>query len=260
MSFFDAIVLGVIEGITEFLPISSTAHLMVTGRLLGLAQTDFLKTFDIAIQLGAILAVVILYWRMVFRQGLAVVKRVFVAFIPTAIIGFFLYRFIKGVLLDSYQTALWALIIGGLALLLFEKVHKEKEDAHENLATLSYKKAFTIGIFQSLAVVPGVSRAAATIAGGLLLGMRRVAIVEFSFLLAVPTMLAATGFDLLQSFPAFTSSELVLLSIGFFTSFIVAICAITWLLRFIKTHNFTAFGWYRIVIGVLLLAFWGNSL
>lgn len=254
MSVLEAIIFGIVEGITEFLPISSTGHLIITGDLLSLPQTEFLKSFEIAIQLGAILSVVVLYWRS-FLVDIETLKRIIVAFVPTAIIGLLLYKVIKGYLLGSLSVVLWSLFLGGIAIVIFEKWHKEGRDAEGSINALSYKKAAIIGVFQALAVIPGVSRAAATILGGLWLGLKRKTIVEFSFLLAVPTMLAATVFDLAQSAPTFSSQEFQSLAIGFITSFIVAIFAIKFLLLFIKNHDFKVFGWYRIALSLIFLLF-----
>lgn len=251
MTWEDSLILGLVEGITEFLPISSTGHLILTGQLLGLAATEFLKSFEIAIQLGAILAAVWLYWRSFLK--IAVWQKVLAAFLPTAIIGFILYKIIKQYLLGNPAVVIWALLVGGLALIIFEKLHKEKETAAGEIESISYRQALGIGVCQALAVVPGVSRSAATIVGGLALGLKRTTIVEFSFLLAVPTMLAATGWDLLKSFPSFTWSDLEILAIGFVISFLTALAAIKWLLNFVQKHNFVAFGIYRILVAA---AFW----
>lgn len=249
MSFYDSFVLGIIEGTTEFLPVSSTGHLILAGKILQIPQTEFLKTFDITIQLGAILAVVVLYWRR-FLTDIQVIKRVAAAFIPTAVIGFFLYKFIKGVLLDNEQVVMASLFLGGIFLVFFEKLHREQPGAVSEIGKLSYPKAVLIGVFQSLAIIPGMSRSAATIIGGLLLGMKRYTIVEFSFLLAVPTMAAATALDLLKSAPVFTMDQFGLLAAGFLMSFLVAVVAIKFLLEFIKSHTFVSFGVYRIIIAV----------
>jgi undecaprenyl-diphosphatase len=248
MSFLHAILLGIVEGITEFLPISSTGHLILASKLLAVPQTEFVKSFEIAIQLGAILSVVVLYWRRLFVEW-EVMKRIAVAFVPTAVIGLALYKVIKTYLFSD-TVVVWALFVGGAAIIIFERCHREKEGAVADIAQLSYKRAALIGVAQSLAVVPGVSRAAATILGGLLLGMRRSAVVEFSFLLAVPTMAAATGLDLLKTSASFSAGEYGVLAAGFVVSFFVAIVAIRWLLRYIQTHDFTAFGWYRIAVAV----------
>jgi undecaprenyl-diphosphatase len=251
MDYIQAIILGIVEGITEFLPISSTGHLILTSHLLKLTQTEFLKTFEIAIQLGAILAVVVLYWRSLFTN-LEVLKRVAAAFVPTAIAGLVLYKFIKD-LLGNSQVVLWSLLIGGVLLILFEWWHKEHPEAESEIAQMSYSKAVTIGLFQSVAMIPGVSRAAATILGGLLLGFKRRTIVEFSFLLAVPTMAAATGLDLVNNASSFSSGQFGSLAVGFVVSFLTAIGAIKFLLKFIQTHSFIGFGVYRVLAAI---AFW----
>jgi len=245
-----SIILGIVEGFSEFLPISSTGHLILAGKLLGLAESDFVKSFDIAIQLGAILSVVVLYWRDLL-VNFETIKKVAVAFLPTGAIGFVLYKIIKNVLLGSTAVVLWSLFIGGVILILFEMLHREKSDATGNLDGITYRQAFLIGVFQSLAVIPGVSRSAATIVGGLILGMRRKLIVEFSFLLAVPTMLSATVYDLYKNGAVFSASQFNDLAIGFITSFIVALASIQFLIRFVQSHTFILFGIYRIALVLL---------
>ncbi|MFA6078706.1 MAG: undecaprenyl-diphosphate phosphatase [Candidatus Omnitrophota bacterium] len=252
MNIFTSFILGVVEGISEFLPISSTGHLILTTRLLGIPSTEFVKTFEIAIQLGAILSVVVLYWKR-FLLNFAVMKKVCAAFIPTAVIGLLLYKVIKKYLLGNSDVVIWALFLGGIFLIIFELFHREKEGAVKDTALISYKQALLIGVFQAISVIPGVSRSAATIIGGLALGLGRDVIVEFSFLLAVPTMLAATLLDLYKTAGAFTQDQFVFLGIGFITSFAVAILAIKFLISFIKNHSFISFGVYRILIAVL---FW----
>lgn len=246
MSFFHAILLGIVEGLTEFLPVSSTAHLMLTAKLLGEEQTEFLKTFEIAIQPGAILAVVVLYWHR-FLVERAVMVRILVAFVPTAVLGLLMYKTIKEYFLQNHALALVALGVGGVLLIVFELLHREKPEQKNELARLSYLHCFLIGCFQSLAFVPGVSRAAATIIGGLILGWNRKTAVEFSFLLAVPTMAAATAKDLYTNSSSISSDKFQLLSVGFVTSFVVALLAIKFLLFFIRTHTFIPFGIYRII-------------
>lgn len=250
MTLFDVILLGIVEGISEFLPISSTAHLILTGELLELSQTEFLKSFEIAIQLGAILAAVLFYGRTLLTSR-AVIVRVATAFIPTAVIGFLLHDFVKDVLMESPQAILSSLFVGGLFMMLFEFFHKEKEGV--DVEHISFLQAFAIGLFQSLAVIPGVSRSGATIIGGLSLGMSRKTIIDFSFLLAIPTMAAATGLDLVKSAPAFTGNEISMLTIGFIVSFIIAAFTIKWLLGFIKNHSFISFGIYRMIAAIV---FW----
>lgn len=257
MTFLHALVFGIVEGISEFLPISSTAHLILTGEVMRLPQTEFLKTFEVAIQLGAILSVVVLYWRS-FIQSWDVLLRIAAAFVPTMVVGFALHEVIKNVFFESTSLILWSLFLGGVFLIIFERFHREKADAKEAIESVTYKQAVVIGLFQSIAVIPGVSRAAATIVGGLLLGLKRRTIVDFSFLLAVPTMLAATALDLVKEGSSFSSADYGLLAVGFVTSFVVALLAITWLLRFIKGHSFTAFGIYRIIIAILFFLYAGN--
>ena len=254
MDFMTAAILGIVEGVSEFLPISSTGHLILASHLLGLKHTDFLKSFEIAIQVGAILSVVVLYWRDLLVNP-AMIKRVALAFLPTGIIGLTLYKIIKSYLLGASSVVLWALAAGGLFLIVFEYFHREKEDAVDRLEDISYKQAFVIGLFQALAMVPGVSRSASTIVGGLVLGLRRKTIVEFSFLLAVPTMVAATGYDLLKNGAQFSPDQMHFLAIGFVTSFVVALLSIKFLLRFIQTHTFIPFGIYRIVLVILWAIF-----
>jgi undecaprenyl-diphosphatase len=248
MTLLQAIILGVVEGITEFLPISSTGHLILASRLLGLAQTEFLKSFEIAIQLGAIASVVLLYWRRFLEPN--VLSKVLVAFVPTGLIGFALYRVIKTYLFDSDTVVLWALGLGGVVLIVFELLHRERDGAVDDVASISYSKALLIGIFQSLSIVPGVSRAGATIVGGLILGLTRTTIVQFSFLLAVPTMLAATGYDLLKNASSFAADQFGVLAVGFIASFVVALLSIKFLLAFVRTHTFIPFGVYRIVAAI----------
>lgn len=249
MGITESLILGAVEGITEFLPISSTGHLILASSLLGVAQTHFLKSFEIAIQLGAIAAVIALYWRQLLQ--IEVLKRLVVAFIPTGIAGFALYGFIKSHLIGNSAVVLWALFLGGIALIIFELLHKEEGDATPAIADMSYKQSAIVGVFQALAMVPGVSRSATSIVGGLLAGMKRVAIVEFSFLLAVPTMLAATGYDLLKNASSFSAQEFGVLAVGSVTSFFVAMLAIRFLLSYVRSHSFIIFGVYRIAVAVL---------
>ena len=250
--------LGIVEGFTEFLPISSTGHMILASALMHVPQTDFQKTFEIFIQLGAILAVVVVFWKKFLDVEL--LKKIIVAFIPTGIIGLTLYKLVKSYLLGNESVVLWSLLLGGVALVVFEYLYPSQASSTENestdmreLSRISYKKALGVGLFQSIAIIPGVSRSGATIVGGMLLGLRRRTIVEFSFLLAVPTMLAASALDLLKSASSITVGDAGLLTVGFITAFIVALGSIVWLLRFVRTHTFVPFGVYRIVAA---LAFW----
>jgi undecaprenyl-diphosphatase len=248
-----ALILGAIEGFSEFLPISSTAHLILTSRILELPQTDFQKSFEIAIQLGAILSVVALYGKR-FLTDRATLLRVLAAFIPTAVVGLVLHKIIKNILFESLPTILWALLLGGVVLIVFEHFHKEEKARTADIRDMTYVQAALVGVCQALAVVPGVSRSAATIVGGQMLGVKRAAIVDFSFLLAVPTILAATVLDLGTSVHAFTPHEYLLLGIGFITAFIIAYFSVKGFLRYVAKHSFAAFGFYRIAIAVFFWA------
>ena len=250
MDFITALILGIVQGISEFLPISSTGHLILASHLMGLQHTEFLKSFEIAIQAGTILSVVALYWRSLMVD-FEVIKRLAVAFRPTGLLGLTLYRLIKGYLLGSETVVLCSLLIGGILIIAFERWYREGENATGDIRAMSYKNALIVGLFQSVAMIPGVSRSAATILGGLLLGLKRKTIVEFTFLLAVPTMLAATGYDLIKSGSQFSLDQVQYLLIGFVTAFVVALLSIKFLLRFIKTHTFIPFGIYRIVLVIV---------
>lgn len=246
----EAVVLGVIEGISEFLPISSTGHLILSSHLLGIPDSTFLTSFIITIQCGAIAAVLTLYWRSFLN--IEILKRLFVAFVPTAIIGFTIYPYVKGFLLGNEYVVVASLFIGGVILILFERWYKEPVcAANDSMESITYKQAIFLGLFQAIAIIPGVSRSGATIVGGLLLGLRRTSIVEFSFLLAVPTMGAATAYDLLKNYHTFPQADISLLAIGSVAAFFSALIALRFLITYVKTHTFTAFGWYRIVIATL---------
>lgn len=255
MDIIQTIILGIVEGITEFLPISSTGHLILANKILGLSQTEFAKSFEIAIQAGAILAVVVLYFRKLLQW--LMIKKLFVAFAPTGILGFIFYKIVKTYFLASHQVVLWALLIGGVALILFEIIYRKKSQDNfvKETENISYKKCFLIGCFQSIAMLPGVSRSAATIVGGMLSGISRKAIVEFSFLLAVPTMMISTGYDLLKSAGSFNESQFGFLAIGLLVSFLTAIIGIKFLLRFIQKYSFIGFGVYRILLALVFLIF-----
>lgn len=247
-----AVILGIVEGFTEFLPISSTAHLILASDILKLPQSDYMKSFEIIIQLGAILAVIWLYWRSFLDKE--VLKRLIVAFIPTGILGLAFYKLVKAYLLGNTAVVLWALALGGAVLILFEKYFPQKnlQQAADPMS-ITYGQCVILGLCQAVAMVPGVSRAAATILGGLALGIPRKTIVEFSFLLAVPTMLAATGLDLVKNAGTFNAGQFQFLAAGFITSFVMAVAAIRWLLGYIKKNNFILFGVYRLALVILFL-------
>jgi undecaprenyl-diphosphatase len=252
MNILQVLIMGIVEGVTEFLPVSSTGHLILTAKLLQIGQSEFIKSFEIAIQLGAILAVVVVYRDRLINQ-IQIWKKLLVAFMPVVLVGALLYKMIKRYLLGNNQVVLWSLFLGGLFLIIFELCYRPKKEATEEITAISYRQALLIGLFQAVAVIPGVSRAAATIIGGLIAGLNRKTIVEFSFLLAVPTMLAACAWDLLKSGRMFSGEQFMLLGIGGIISFAVAIVAIKFLLLYIKRHSFISFGVYRIVIALL---FW----
>lgn len=253
MNFLQAIILSIIEGITEFLPISSTGHLILTSRILGIAQTEFVKSFEIAIQLGAIFSVIFLYHNSLFRFPPPRWKPVFVGFLPTAALGFTFYSSVKGVLLGNTQVVLWTLLLGGIVLVCFEKIFKGMAAGQRRAEDMSVAQALIVGLFQSVSMIPGVSRAASTIIGGLFVGLDRKSAVEFSFLLAVPTMIAATSLDLFKTRFLFTFEEYLLLIVGFLGAFVTALATIKFFLSYIQNHTFVAFGIYRIVVAILFL-------
>jgi undecaprenyl-diphosphatase len=245
----QAVLLGSLEGFTEFLPISSTGHLILASTLLGIPADAGHTSFLIAVQLGAICAVLARYWRRFL--DVPFLQKLFVAFLPTGLVGFLVYPFVKGYLLGNPYVVVGALALGGVALIAFERFHREREDAPESPTAITYPQALLVGLVQSIAIVPGVSRSAATVVGGLAAGMRRTAIVEFSFLLAVPTMLAATSYDLYKSAHTFSADDAGMIAIGFSTAFVVALLSMRVLLALAKRVSFTPFGIYRIVLAIL---------
>lgn len=250
MDIFHAILLGMVEGLTEFLPISSTGHLILTSELLGIPQDEFHKTFEISIQLGSILAIVALFWKRL-STGFDLWLKLAVAFIPTGALGFLLYKQIKALFAPS--TVAYMLIIGGVAFLLLEWLHKGKRYEVNSIEAISYKQALWIGLFQSLAMIPGTSRSGATIIGGLCLGLNRQVAAEFSFLLALPTMLAATSYDLYKNAHTLAVENLSALGVGFAVAFLFALLAVKGFLGFVSKFSFTPFGLYRIALGILFL-------
>jgi len=257
MTWWQSIILGVVEGLTEFLPVSSTGHMVLTSEALHLPlESTFLTTFNIVIQLGAILAVVVLYWRdlLVNRR---IMLRLLVALCPALAGGFLLYKLVTQHFMRNPTLVLWSLVVGGIGMILFERLHGERATKDCSLEQITLRQAFLIGLCQIVAMIPGVSRAAATVFGGLFVGLRRRTAVEFSFLLAVPTMTAAAAKSLYEERAQLSLANFELLAIGFVTAFVVAILAIKTLLRFIRGHDFTAFGVYRIVAaGAFALVFW----
>ena len=252
MNLLHAIILAIIEGLTEFLPVSSTGHMIIGSSLMGIAADDFVKLFTVAIQFGAILSVVVLYWRRFF-ENLSVYPPLVVGFIPAAIAGLLLKKGIDA-LLENVGVVAVMLLLGGVFFLFIDRLFPH--DGKDKPGPLSWKSAFLIGCFQVIAMVPGVSRSAATIIGGLTQRLSRKQAAEFSFLLAVPTMAAATAkslWDYIADGGAFTAEHWKLFAVGNVVAFIVAILAIRGFVGFLTKHGFAAFGWYRIVVGAILL-------
>lgn len=261
MMLLIAAVLGLVEGLTEFLPISSTGHLIVAGHLLGYTG-EAAETFEIVIQLGAILAVVWEYRAHLTevaagvlglsRDGgsRALVVNLALAFIPAATVGLLFHRVIKEVFFNPVTVAA-ALVAGGIAMLLIEWARPR--GSITSLMAIPWQRALLVGVAQTLSLVPGVSRAGATIMGGMVCGLDRRTATVFSFYLAIPTMLAATGYDLLKGWHAMTSSDLGMLAVGFVVAFVSALLAVRAFVKFISHHDFTPFAWYRIALGLLIL-------
>ncbi len=254
MTLLHAGILGIIEGLTELLPVSSTAHLMIASALLNIQETEFLKTFLIAIQLGAIIAVCLYYVRRIFSSR-TLWKKVLVAFVPTAVLGYLLFNIVKNIFLENLIVVGWALVIGGVIMIIIEEyIRKSNRKIAKDFVEVSYWQAFLLGCVQSLALIPGVSRSGATIMGGLLMKIPRTVIVEFSFLLAIPVIAAATGLDLLKAnVDQFSTHDITTLLVGAVSAGLVTWGVIVVFMRYIRKHTFIAFGWYRIVLGALVL-------
>jgi len=250
MTYLHAIILAIIEGITEFLPVSSTGHMIIASSFMGIASDDFTKMFTVAIQFGAILSVLVLYSKR-FLQTKEFYIKLFIAFIPAAIFGKLLNDYIDA-LLENPVTVAISLLLGGIILLFIDGVFKNNTDNNEP----TNKSAFIIGLFQCIAMIPGVSRSAATIIGGMQQKLTRKAAAEFSFFLAVPTMLAATAYKMLKYIKgggAFGTHEISLFIVGNLVAFLVAIIAIKTFIKFLQENGFKLFGIYRIVVGISLL-------
>jgi len=248
MTYFQSIILGLVEGVTEYLPISSTFHLIWTSKLLGVAQTDFQKAYEVIIQGGAILAVLLLYLNT-FLTNRKLLLKIFYSFVPTAILGFLLYKIIKGSFFENYQLQLAIFAFVGL-FFMFDEAFVSKLNLKKNLADLSTRDALIIGFIQVLAVFPGVSRAGAVIVGMMVLRVKRDEAAKYSFLLAVPTLLAASALDLYVSLPTLVShpENMGFLIVGFITSFISALFVVKWLINFLQKHTLVAFGIYRLIL------------
>ncbi len=253
MNYLQALILAIIEGLTEFLPVSSTGHMVIASSVMGIGKDEFVKLFEVAIQLGAILAVVVLYWKKFFDfSKWQFYLKLLIAVIPALFFGYLLNDFIDNTLGDPIFIAV-VLLLGGVVLLFIDKVFKNPTiESEQEMSNLT---AFKIGCFQVLAVaLPGLSRSAATIIGGMQQKLSRQAAAEFSFFLAVPTMCAATGYKLLKGAHLLNQENVMLLIFGNVVAFVVAIIAIKSFIGFLSKHGFRIFGWYRIIIGVTILA------
>jgi undecaprenyl-diphosphatase len=254
VSIFQAIIIAIVEGITEFLPISSTGHMIITQQLLGIGDDAFVKAFIVNIQFGAILSVVVLYWKRFF-QSLDFYFKLIFAFIPSAVLGLLLNDVIDE-LLESPTTVAVSLLLGGVMLVFIDKLLNPK-----NEIVLTFPKAFVIGLTQCISMIPGVSRSAATIIGGMSQGLTRKQAAEFSFFLAVPTMFGASALKLVKALDGtpeiFTTHNLTVLAIGNLVAFLVAMMAIRFFVSYLTQYGFRIFGWYRIILGALLLILLG---
>ena len=250
MSIFQAVILAIVEGLTEFLPVSSTGHMIIASSMMGIASNDFVKMFTVAIQLGAILSVIVLYWEK-FLQSFQFYITLLVAFIPAAIFGKLFNDQIDALLENALVVGI-TLLLGGIILLFIDKWFANTQTNDD----VTYPKALKIGLFQVIAMIPGVSRSAATIIGGLQQKLSRKAAAEFSFFLAVPTMFAATAYKLFKYVKqggSFGSEEITLLAIGNIVAFVVAMIAIKAFISYLTKYGFKIFGWYRIVVGVIIV-------
>lgn len=261
MTFIQVLILAIIEGLTEFLPVSSTGHIIIGSSLMGIAQQPFVKDFTVIIQFGAILAVVVAYWKRFFKS-FDFYYKLAIGVLPALVIGFLINDFIESILENVLVVAV-TLILGGLVLLKMDEWFAANESSNETEPTI--KQSFTIGFFQVIAMIPGVSRSGATIFGGMMQGLNKKTAAEFSFFLAVPTMFAATCYKLLKIYKlknGFPTEYLNDLVIGNIIAFVVALVAIRYFIAILIRYGFKIFGWYRIVVGlvILLLHFMGVSL
>lgn len=256
MEIYQAVLLGIVEGVTEFLPISSTFHLIFTSQILGLEQTEFLKFFTVFIQAGGILAVLFIYGKELW-QNYELVKKIFISFIPTSILGFLLYKLVKGTFFESNWLMLAVFILFGLIFIFYERyLQKNPKAIDKDLQELSWQQSLLIGAFQTLAIIPGVSRSGAVILIMLLLGQKRANAAKYSFLLAVPTIFGSAGLDLIKTINTISlnGSEITATAVGFFVSFVVALAVLRWLIGYLQKNSLAVFGYYRLGLGLILLA------
>ena len=255
MNIFNAVILGLVEGITEFLPVSSTAHLIFTSQILRIQQTDFQKFFEVFIQSGAILAVVFLYIQYVIKNK-EIVKKALVSFLPTAAIGYLLYAIIKKVFFETNGLIIGSLIVVGLIFFIIEFLIKKKHlKLTKDLGKVNYFQAFLIGLAQSLAVIPGVSRSGIVMVAMMAMGYKRDESAQYSFLLAVPTILMASLYDFykMRQTLVFTTNNFLFLGIGFIVSFITAYVTMKWLIAYLKKNSLVIFGIYRLLLAIILM-------
>ena len=251
MDIFQAIIIGIIEGFTEFLPISSTGHMIVASKFLGIEQDTVTKAYEVIIQFAAILAIMLIYKEKISLKKISLWMKLFIAFLPLAIVGFIFKDQIKT--LFNVETVAWMFIIGGVIFLIVEYFYKEKQHTVTDVEEVSYTQALWVGFAQIFSLVPGTSRAGATIIGGLLSGLDRKTSSDFSFLLAIPVMGAVTAYDLLKHYKEFADANWIAFAIGFIVAFIVAYITVKLFLVFIQKFSFVPFGIYRIIFGVILL-------
>lgn len=252
-SLLHALILGIVEGLTEFLPISSTGHLILTGDLLG-ANDERWQVFNLVIQTGAMFAVLWEYRAHFFKVDFLLYRNLIVAFVPAAAIGLLFGNYIKAYLFHAVPVAL-AFIVGGIIILLVEK-RPQQTSRVENAQAMTWLDALKVGIAQCFALIPGTSRSGATIIGGMLFGLSRKAATEFSFFLAVPTLVAAGAYDLFKHRDAFSIADLPMFGVGMVAAFVSAFIVIRWLIRYVATHDFKPFAWYRIIFGAIVLVTW----
>jgi len=251
MTIFQSIILGMVEGITEFLPISSTAHMIIVSTLLGLKQTTQNVAFEVIIQLGATLAIVLIYLEKINFKEINLWKKVLLAFLPLAVIGFLLRHQIKEMF--DIKTVAYMFIIGGIVFFIVEKIYSEEKVKINDVEKVGIKEALIIGFFQVFALIPGTSRSGATIVGGMLSGLSRKTAADFSFLLAIPTMFAASGYELLKNIHSFSDQNISTLIVGFVVSFFASYAAVKLFLKYVGKYTLNTFGIYRIIFGILLL-------
>lgn len=252
MDIIQAIIIGVIEGFTEFLPISSTGHMIVASEFLGIEQSNLIKAYEVIIQFAAILAVVILYREKINLKEVTLWSKIMAAFLPLAVIGFFLKDWVKEIFV--IETVAWMFIVGGIIFIVVEYFHDDEAKSAKEIEDITWKQSMIIGFGQVLSLVPGTSRAGSTIIAGMLSGVNRKASTEFSFLLAIPVMTAVSGYDLLKYYDEFIGADLTAFIVGFVVAFIVAYITIKLFIVFLQRFTFVAFGIYRIVFGIILLS------